>query len=172
MANGSKINIDLSELNIEFKAIKDRLCSKVPRILAGVFLLVLIYGTFYTIKQDEVGLVLRFGKYIKTASPGLHFKIPFIDTVQKVPIQRQLKAEFGFRTVSVSGRRTQYKEVPEEALMLTGDLNACIVEWITQFRISDPYKYHYHVRNALDTFYDLNEAVMREVVGDRSVDEV
>ncbi len=143
-----------------------------PYTLIFILLAITLWGSFYTVGQDEVGLVLRFGKYIKTTQPGLHLKIPFIDRVQKVPVQRQLKAEFGFRTIGVSGKRTSYRVIPEESLMLTGDLNACNVEWITQYRISDPYKYFYHVRNSRETFYDLNEAVMREIVGDRSVDEV
>ena len=99
--------------------------------------------------------------------------MPFgIETLEKVPVQRQLKEEFGFRT-SRAGIRSQYdtRSYEEESLMLTGDLNAAEVEWIVQYRISDPYKFLFKVRNALQTFRDMNEAVMREIVGDRSVNE-
>jgi membrane protease subunit HflK len=90
-----------------------------------------------------------------------------------VPVERQLKLEFGFRTYK-AGVRTQFSttKYQEESLMLTGDLNAAEVEWIVQFRINDPYKFLFRVRNAEQTFRDINEAVMREVVGDRTVDEV
>jgi membrane protease subunit HflK len=107
-------------------------------------------------------------------SPGLNFKLPIgIETVKKVPVERQLKEEFGFRT-QTSGVRAQYagRAFQKESLMLTGDLNAGEVEWIVQFRISDPYKFLFKVRNAVSTFRDMNEALMREVVGDRSVSEV
>jgi len=140
----------------------------------GIILIVLLYSSFFTVDPEEVGVVLRFGKYVRTENPGLNFKLPFgIETVQKVPVERQLKLEFGFRTLE-PGARTRYspKDFQEESLMLTGDLNAAKVEWIVQFRIADPYKYLFKVRNAIQTFRDMNEAIMREVVGDHSVNEV
>ncbi len=136
--------------------------------------LIVAMTSFYTIDPEETGLVLLFGKYVRSTSPGLHFKIPFgIERVLKVPIQRQLKEEFGFRTVR-AGVRSQYATKPyaEEANMLTGDLNAAMVEWVVQYRIVDPYKFLFQVRNVDDTFRDMSEAVMRGIVGDRTVNEV
>jgi modulator of FtsH protease HflK len=136
--------------------------------------LIFIFTTFFTIGPEEVGVILRFGKYVRTVNPGLNFKLPFwIETQTKVPVERQLKEEFGFRTVD-SGTRSRYSDesFQEESLMLTGDLNAAEVEWIVQFRIADPYKFLFKVRKTVNTFRDMNEAVMREVVGDRSVNEV
>jgi membrane protease subunit HflK len=130
--------------------------------------------SFFTIGPEELGVVLRFGRFIRTNGPGLHFKIPApVERVLKVPVQRQLKQEFGFRTESANVR-TRYSErdLLRESLMLTGDLNVAVVEWITQYRISDPYLYLFKVRNVPDTFRSMNEAVMREVVGDHSVNEV
>jgi len=125
---------------------------------------------------------MTFGKYSHPTQPGLHVKWPRpIQTVMKVAVQRQLKAEFGFRTTN-AGIRTQYRPGAflDESLMLTGDLNVAVVTWTTQFRIDDPYKYLFKVRNlfdatgvsSTDTFRDMNEAVMRAVIGDRSVNEV
>jgi membrane protease subunit HflK len=93
--------------------------------------------------------------------------------VIKVPVERQLKEEFGFRTQE-AGVRTEYSnaDLEEESLMLTGDLNVAVVEWTAQFRVRDPYKFLFKVRNVRKTFRDMNETVMREVVGDRSVNEV
>jgi membrane protease subunit HflK len=139
-----------------------------------LLLLIFIFSSFFTIDPEEVGVILRFGKYVRTVNPGLNFKIPFwIETLEKVPVERQLKEEFGFRTER-AGVRTRYsgREFQEESLMLTGDLNAAEVEWIVQYRIEDPYKFLFKVRNAVLTFRDMNEATMREVVGDRSVNEV
>jgi membrane protease subunit HflK len=126
------------------------------------------------IGPEEVGVILRFGEYTRTVNPGLNYKLPFgIETVTAVPVERQLKLEFGFRTAT-PGVRTKYtsRGYAEESLMLTGDLNAAEVEWIVQYRINDPYKFLFRVRNAVQTFRDMNEAMMREVVGDRTVDEV
>jgi membrane protease subunit HflK len=139
-----------------------------------VLALIFIYSSFFTIDPEEVGVILRFGKFVRVVNPGLNFKIPFwIETLEKVPVERQLKEEFGFRTER-AGVRTRYsgREFQDESLMLTGDLNAAEVEWIVQYRIEDPYKFLFKVRNAVSTFRDMNEAIMREVVGDRSVNEV
>ncbi len=155
---------------------------KIPKVNRGlirggaiiVLALIVVLTSFYTIDPEETGLVLRFGKYVRSTNPGLHFKVPFgIERVLKVPIQRQLKEEFGFRTVR-AGVRSQYATKPyaEESNMLTGDLNAAVVEWVVQFRIVEPYKYLFQVRNVDDTFRDMSEAVMREIVGDRTVNEV
>jgi membrane protease subunit HflK len=117
---------------------------------------------------------MRFGRFVRTTEPGLHFKLPTpFERVVKVAVQRQHKQEFGFRTAT-PGVRTRYSErdLKRESLMLTGDLNVAVVEWITQYRITDPYLYLFKVRNVVGTFRYMNEAVMREVVGDRSVNEV
>jgi membrane protease subunit HflK len=146
-------------------------------IITGALLLIgalVLFSTIFTIQPEEVGVVLRFGKYIRTADPGLNFKLPApMEKVLKVPVQRQLKQEFGFATVE-AGVKTRYSDrnFDGESLMLTGDLNVVVVEWIAQYRVADPYKYLFRVRNVTKTFRDMNEAVMRAVVGDRSVDEV
>ncbi len=159
----------------------------IPPRTAGIALAVLlgslvVWSSVFTVAPEEVGVVLTFGKYSRQAEPGLRIKWPRpIQTVMKVPVQRQLKTEFGFRTAS-AGVRSQYASgsFRDESLMLTGDLNVAVVEWTTQFRVADPYKYLFRVRNLYDsrersradTFRAMNEAVMRAVIGDRSVNEV
>ncbi|MDH4027418.1 MAG: FtsH protease activity modulator HflK [Nitrospirota bacterium] len=143
-------------------------------IAAVIFTMIFLFSLWFTVEPEEVGVVLQFGKYTRTVNPGLNFKLPFgIEQVYKVPVERQLKLEFGFRSTA-PGIRTTYSTTKyrEESLMLTGDLNAAEVEWIVQYRVNDPYKYLFRVRNAEQTFRDINEAVMREIVGDRTVDEV
>jgi membrane protease subunit HflK len=155
---------------------------QVPRLPGGVLrggiliLLVLIaaFTSVYQVGPEQIGVVLRFGRYVRSTDPGLQFKMPFgIERVTKVPVQRQLKQEFGFRTVT-PGVRTAYSErgFQEESNMLTGDLNAAEVEWVVQYRVVDAYKFLFRVRNVETTFRDITEAVMREVVGDRTVNEV
>lgn len=143
-------------------------------VAVALLALVLVFTSFYTIDPEETGLVLRFGQYVRATDPGLHFKIPFgVEQVLKVPVQRQLKEEFGFRTLR-AGINSQYSTKPygEESNMLTGDLNAAVVEWVVQYRVTDPYKYLFRVRNVSKTFRDMSEAVMRKVIGDRTVNEV
>lgn len=143
-------------------------------VLVGVLLLVLLFTSIYTVQPEEIAVVLRLGKHVREAGPGLHFKIPFgIETVYKVPIQRQLKAEFGFRTVE-AGVRSEFatRGYETESNMLTGDLNAATVEWVVQYRIAEAEDYLFKVRHVDETFRDMSEAVMRAVVGDRTVNEV
>jgi membrane protease subunit HflK len=111
---------------------------------------------------------------MKTVQPGLHFKLPFgIDTVAVIPTRRQLKLEFGFTTPGYLSNPIQASEDPnEEKSMVTGDLNAVLVEWVVQYRIEDPSQYLFDVRNPGETLRDVSEAAMREVIGDRTVDEV
>ncbi|MCG2589212.1 FtsH protease activity modulator HflK [Rhodohalobacter sulfatireducens] len=134
---------------------------------------IVTFLSFYTVDPEEVGVVQRFGEYQRIAEPGLNFKIPFMETAQIVPVERQLKQEFGYRTVE-SGIQSQYRKAgfAGESLMLTGDLNLADVEWVVQYRISDPYKYLFKVRNPDNTLRDMSEAAMREVVGNRTVNEV
>ena len=142
-------------------------------LLLLVVAVVILWGSFYQIEPEEVGVIRRFGAYARTTDPGLHLKWPFIERLDKVPVQRQLKEEFGFRTVQ-PGARTQYSDADylAESLMLTGDLNVAVVEWIVQFRIQDPRAFLFNVRDVMGTFRDMSEATMRRVVGDHSVDEV
>jgi membrane protease subunit HflK len=145
-----------------------------PIIFALVVLIALV-TSFYQVEPEEAGVVLRFGRHVRTTEPGLHFRMPFgIERVLKVPVQRQLKEEFGFRTVRADERSEFARDATTrgESLMLTGDLNIADVEWIVQYKIVDPVAYLFKVRNATETFRDISEAVMRGVIGDRSVDEV
>ncbi len=134
-----------------------------------------IYTSVFTVDVDEVGVIQRFGKYVRTVQPGLNFKLPFgIEKVTKVKVRHIYKEEFGFRTIQ-AGIRTRYATsgiYKNESLMLTGDLNVAIVPWVVQYRISDPCNYLFRVRNPKDTLRDLAEASMRMVVGDRSINEV
>jgi membrane protease subunit HflK len=146
----------------------------VTRVIVIIIAVAIVFTTWFTIEPEEAGIVLRFGRFTRQVPSGLHMKLPYpLETVVKVPVERQLKEEFGFRTQKADIRTTYSKEGYEaESLMLTGDLNVAVVEWIAQFRVRDPYRYLFKVRGVRQTFRDMNETVMREVVGDRSVNEV
>lgn len=136
-----------------------------------LLVLIGIFSSVYTVQPEEIGVLRRFGAYSGTADPGLHFKLPFgIDTVQRVPAHQQvLKEEFGFRTVNTSAGPTAYSrnDFTDESLMLTGDLNIIEVTWVVQYRIRDPQKFLFQIREQQHTLRDASEAVMRRIVGNR-----
>ncbi|MDQ3191469.1 MAG: FtsH protease activity modulator HflK [Bacteroidota bacterium] len=144
------------------------------KLIILVLILVIIgFGAFFQIKPEEVGVITRYGKYSRTLESGLNLKIPFLETLYKIPVERQQKQEFGFRTTSAGVQSTYTKSgTREESLMLTGDLNLADVEWVVQYRIDNPYNFLFKVRNPEKTLRDISEAAMRQVVGDRTVNEV
>lgn len=146
-------------------------------IVPAFLLLIGAFTTYYKVPADSVGVLLRFGRYSSTEEPGLHFKLPFgIDELIVVPVKRQLKLEFGFETSGYTNDDQvdfEYDNESEaEKAMVTGDLNSVVVEWIVQYHVADARQYCFHVRYPGQTLRDLGEAVMREVIGDRTVDEV
>ncbi len=122
----------------------------VKKILLGLVVLIIIFTSVKTVSPEQEGVVLMFGKYNRTLQPGLNFILPLgLEKMYKIPVQRQLKQEFGFRTVA-AGTRTQYAKegYRDESLMLTGDLNLADVEWVVQYRIVNSYNYLFKVRDA------------------------
>ncbi len=150
-----------------------KILSNLRLIVIILIIIILAFGSFFQIDPEEVGVITRFGKYTRSVDPGLNVKLPIIEKVYKVPVERQQKLEFGFRTTR-PGVRTEYTRagVRDESLMLTGDLNLADVEWVVQFRVEDAYNYLFKVRNPETTLRDISEASMRQVVGDRTVNEV
>lgn len=154
----------------------DMLSTRLLQLLLLLALGIGAWTSYYQIQPEEVGLITRFGAYRGTAEPGPHFKLPFVERVFRVPVKRQLKAEFGFRTQRADVR-TEYAEdqpglTDRESRMLSGDLNVADVEWIVQYRIADAYKYVFNVRGMSNTLRDMAESSMRKVVGDHSVSEI
>lgn len=163
--------------NTNFDGIDPRVVKKLlVNLRIPVILLVIsifLFSTFFQIRPEQVGVITRFGKYIRTVESGLNVKIPFLERVYKVPVERQQKLEFGFRTVK-AGIQSQFVKsgYTDESFMLTGDLNLADVEWVVQYRIDNPYNYLFKVRNPETTLRDISEAAVRQIVGDRTVDEV
>jgi membrane protease subunit HflK len=146
---------------------------KLATIVVIIMLLSLANSAYFTIKPGEQGVVLRFGKYLKTSNPGLNFKIPLVDEVIKVDVKEVLKEEFGFRTRR-AGQRTQYEKrgYDEESLMLTGDKNVIDVEWIVQYKIKDPFVYLFKVENVQQAVRDVSETSIRRIIGNMDFDYV
>jgi len=172
-----------SELEVLIREGQDRLKKIMPSggprgVIALAVLALAVLGAwtaYYTVPSDSVAVIQRFGKYLKDVPPGLHFKLPLgIDAATIVPVKRQLKQEFGFTTPGASDpyQSSAPGDGRRETQMVTGDLNAALVEWVVQYRISDPAKFLFEVREPSETLRYVSESVMREVVGDRTVDEV
>ena len=141
--------------------------------IIAVFILILLASTLFQVQPEEVGIITRFGKYVRKVESGLNMKVPIIERLYKVAVERQQKEEFGFRTTSPGVRSEYTKEgTADESLMLTGDLNLADVEWVVQYRIEDPYSFLFRVREPVTALRDISEASMREIVGDRTVNEV
>jgi membrane protease subunit HflK len=145
----------------------------IPLIVLFVAGALFLVSSFYSVGPDEVGVIRRFGKYVRTEPPGLNWRWPFnIEKLNIVKVQRVMKEEFGFRTVR-SGVQSEYsrEDFQNESLMLTGDFNVIDVTWVVQFRIKDPVKLLFNVREPKAIIRDISEAVMRQVIGDTSVTE-
>ena len=180
--SGTKPGSDIEDLIRQGQdVLKQLLPTGGPRGVIVLAVLVLAglgaWTAYYTVPSDSVAVVQRFGKYLKEVPPGLHFKLPLgIDTATIVPVKRQLKQEFGFTTPGATdpyqSPRDAKRETKRETEMVTGDLNAALVEWVVQYRISEPVKFLFEVREPSATLRYVSESVMREVVGDRTVDEV
>jgi len=149
--------------------------ANIGKIFTFILVLIVLQGvylSFFKIAPGEVGVVLRLGQYLRSAAPGLHFKIPYIDTLYKVDTESIRKEEFGFRT-RMPGQpafdRTGYEA---ESLMLTADKNVINVAWIVQYKVSDPYSFLFQVRNVQQAVRDASESVTRRIVGNMDFDYV
>src|SRR5436189_4103979 len=134
-------------------------------------LLTLLFG-FRSIPANSIGVKTRFGAFHDNVNPGLAYAIPYVDEIQIVPTQRLLKLEFGFFTPGATNIYQGDPEPQETETMITGDLNTALVPWVVQYRVTDPKMYLFGAREPEKTLRDLSESVMREVIGDRTVDEV
>ena len=147
--------------------------SKILIVILLIILFQVVSASYYTIKPGERGVVLRFGEYSKTASPGLNFKIPLVDDVIKVDIETVRKEEFGFRT-KVPGQKSIYQRegFDSESLMLTADKNVIDVQWIVQYKVQDPFNFLFKVQDVRQSVRDVSETSMRRIVGNMDFDYV
>lgn len=127
---------------------------------------------FRSIPANSVGVRTRFGAFAGLENPGLTYAVPYVDEIAILPTQRLLKLEFGFASRGATNIYQGDREASDTETMITGDLNTALVPWVVQYRIVDPRAYLFGAREPEQTLRDLSESVMREVIGDRTVDEV
>ena len=141
-------------------------------MLVGIIVLIWLASGIYIVSPDEIGVVKRFGAFVRTTGPGPHYHLPFpIETVLRPKVTKIHRVEIGFQTIE-QGPPARYQSIPQEALMLTGDENIVAVEFIVQYRIKDPMQYLFNIRNPDDTIKAASEASIREVIGKNRIDEV
>ena len=146
---------------------------RVLAVVAIIFVIQIIYSSFYTIEPGEKGVVLRLGKFSRFASSGLNFKIPLVDEVIKVDVETVRKQEFGFRTKIPGTQSVFVKEGYDvESQMLTGDKNVIDVEWIVQYKVQDPFQFVFRVGDVDQAVRDVSEMAIRSIVGNRDFDYV
>ena len=158
--------------NIEFDT-EGSFFQKPKRFFLFIISILCIYTSVYTVDANETAVILRLGEFLKTTDPGLQLKFPLIDSVYKVKVDYQYKKEFGFRTIK-PGVKSHYstRGYEDESWMLTGDLKIADVRWVVQYKIYDPKKFLFNVKNIDETIFDVSEAAMRLMIGDRSFIEV
>lgn len=149
-----------------------------PKLVVVVIIIIaalsLVMSSFYVVDQTEQAVVLQLGKFNRMAGPGLQFKMPFgIEKNYNVPTQQIQNMTFGFRTEQ-AGINTVYSrgDYPEESIMLTGDLNIIDVEWVIQYRITDPKAWLFNVVYRDQTIRDVSQSTINQLVGDRAILDV
>lgn len=142
-------------------------------IYYGLIVIALLWlgSGIYTVRQDEQGVVFRFGQAVGLSDPGIHYHWPApFERVEKERVSEVKRLEVGFRTISVSPT-PRYQKVTTESMMLTGDENIVDVELIVQYRIRDLENYLFRVNDQRKAIKDVTEAALRQVIGQHTIDE-
>ena len=141
-------------------------------VIGGILVLIFLGTTVFIVDQTEQAVITRFGRFVGTREPGLHFKLPFgIDRNYTVNVRTVQTEEFGFRTMR-GGNFPTYSSQTAESIMLTGDLNIVDVEWIIQYRVIDPKAWVFNVHERRETIRDVSRSVINMLVGDRAIMDI
>jgi membrane protease subunit HflK len=143
-------------------------------IIVGILVVIFLGTSFYIVDQTEEAVVTRFGRYYLTNGPGLHYKLPFgIDKHYVVNVKTVQTEQFGFRTLTTGITSTYSSQIfSNESTMLTGDLNIIEVEWIIQYRITDPRAWVFNVMERTETIRDVSRSAINMLVGDRAIMDI
>tara|TARA_B100001027_G_scaffold64990_1_gene44098 strand:- start:6684 stop:7814 length:1131 start_codon:yes stop_codon:yes gene_type:complete len=143
-------------------------------LIITVLLAIWSLSGFYRVGTDEQGVVTRFGEYVRTTEPGLHYHLPFpIESISKPKVTRVNRIEVGFRTSQTQfTQNSQLRQIPEEALMLTGDENIVDLNFTIFWIINDAKDFLFNVRNPAITIKSIGESVMREKIGQTPIDPI
>mgnify|MGYP001227612267 FL=1 len=142
----------------------------------SIFLVVIvlwIVSGFYRVNADEQGVVLRFGEWVRTTAPGLHYHLPYpIEEALTPGVTRVNRISIGFREPIGFSSDDSLRQVPEEALMLTGDENIVDINFTVFWLIKDAGKFLFNIRNQEITIKSLAESAMRDSIGRTPLEKV
>ena len=156
-------------IDVDVEKVK-RLAKKiVPAVIIVIALVVLAVNSLYTITSGQEAVITRWGRYIETRNtPGLQLKIPFVDECNIVNVEGVRRLEFGMRTIG----EDRYEEVPEEALMLTGNENLVVADWVIHYRVVNSYDYLFKVDDPEGTLRAISESAYRRVTASHPLDDI
>jgi len=158
-------------INLADKIPKLKFSNKIFGIVLVLVIALYLASGIFVVAPDEQGVIRRFGKFVRIESPGLNYHLPYpIETVVTPAVTQVKRVEIGFRTIAV-GPPTRYRQIPAEALMLTGDENIVSAEAIVQYKIKDPVSYLFNIIMPEETVKNAAEAALRQVIGERKIDE-
>lgn len=158
-------------INLAEKIPKLKFSKNIFGIVSVLVIALYLASGIFVVAPDEQGVVRRFGKFIRIESPGLNYHLPYpIETVVTPAVTQVKRIEIGFRTIG-SGPPARYQKLPAEALMLTGDENIVSAEAIVQYKIKDPVSYLFNIILPEETVKNAAEAALRQVIGERKIDE-
>jgi membrane protease subunit HflK len=151
-----------------------RMGGPLAALIAAVVLLVIgFFGFTVRVNPDELGIVLRFGEYVRQLPPGLNFRLPYpIEEVELPKVTRINRIEVGMRGSSERGSTTSLRDVPEESLMLTGDENIVDIDFVVLWQINNAPDYLFNIQNPEGTVKDVAESAMREIVGESDIEPI
>jgi membrane protease subunit HflK len=140
-------------------------------VIIGIFLLIFLGTGIYQVGPDEEAVLLRFGKYVKTVGPGMHWYFPTpIGKRYVVKTTKVYRVEIGFKTVDI-GPPARYEDISEESLMFTGDESMIDVDFSVQYKITNLEDYLFNVKGQYQTIKNAAESALRQVVGSKGIEE-
>jgi modulator of FtsH protease HflK len=144
-------------------------------LIALVALVIWGFSGFFQVAPDELGVVLRFGKYVREVQPGLNYHLPYpIESALTPKALRVNKIDVGMRVVEDLRRGSTVRDVPEESLMLTGDENIVDVDFSVLWRIkpNGVGDYLFNIQQPEGTVKAVAESAMREVIGRSNIQPI
>ncbi|WKC57778.1 FtsH protease activity modulator HflK [Borrelia sp. P9F1] len=133
-----------------------------------IIIAVIIISNVFLVGPSEEAIVLRLGRLNRTLESGIHIKIPLIEEKFILPVKIVQEVKFGFN--SDNNRGINVGE--DEGVIITGDLNIINVEWLVQYKISDPYSFMFKVQDPEETIKDIAKSSMNRLIGDNTIFEI
>ncbi|ACH93157.1 FtsH protease activity modulator HflK [Borrelia duttonii] len=137
-------------------------------LIVLVIILIITISNVFIVGPSDEAVILRLGKLNRILEPGIHIKIPLIEEKLIVPVKIIQEVKFGFN----ANNNMVINPDEDEGIIITGDLNIIKVEWLVQYKISDPYSFMFKVEDPEKTITDIAKASMNRLIGDNTIFEI